>query len=64
MSTTRHGKVRYRRYADQEASRLAAIRTIVDVAGDDEDHVVVAEALLVLGASQQEIAVAMLDTSP
>jgi len=54
---------RSRRHPDQEASRLAAIRTIVDVAGDDEDHAVVAEALLVLGASQQEIAVAMLDTS-
>ena len=63
MPTTRHGRVRSRRYADQEASRLAAIRTIVDVAGDDEDHAVVAEALLVLGASQQEIAVAMLGSS-
>lgn len=63
MSTTRHVRGRSRRYADQEASRLAAIRTIVEVAGDDEDHAVVAEALLVLGASEQEIAVAMLDTS-
>jgi hypothetical protein len=42
----------------QVASRLAAIRAIVALAGDDEDHDVVAEALLVLGASPQEIAAA------
>ncbi len=63
MSTNRRVRDRRRRHPDQEASRLAAIRTIVDVAGDDEDHTVVADALLILGASQQEIAVAMLDTS-
>ena len=38
--------------------RLAAIRAIVDLAEDDEDHDVAAEALLVLGASPQEIAAA------
>jgi len=46
-----------------EASRLTAIRAIVDVAGNEEDHDVVAEALLVLGASEQEITAAMLDSS-
>ncbi len=42
----------------QSAPRLAAIRAIVDLAEDDEDHDVAAEALLVLGASPQEIAAA------
>jgi hypothetical protein len=46
-----------------EASRLIAIRAIVDVAGSEEDHDVVAEALLVLGASEQEITAAMLDSA-
>jgi hypothetical protein len=46
-----------------EASRLIAIRAIVEVAGNQEDHDVVAEALLVLGASEQEITAAMLDSS-
>ena len=49
--------------ADQEASRLVAIRTIVDLADDDEVHDVVAEALLVLGASQEELTAAMLGGS-
>ena len=52
-----------RRLLQSEASRLTAIRAIVDVAGNEEDHDVVAEALLVLGASAQEITAAMLDSS-
>jgi hypothetical protein len=49
--------------ADQEASRLVAIRLIVDLADDDEVHDVVAQALLVLGASREEITAAMLGAS-
>jgi hypothetical protein len=51
-----HGSV------DQQASRLVAIRAIVDLAEaeGDETHDVVTEALLVLGASQEELAAAML----
>jgi hypothetical protein len=52
-----------RRMVRSEASRLIAIRAIVDVAGNEEDHDVVAEALLVLGASEQEITAAMLDSA-
>ena len=40
--------------------RLAAIRTIVVLAGTDEDRDVVAESLLVLGVSPQEMTAAML----
>jgi hypothetical protein len=50
----------FRGSADQEASRLVAIRTIVDLAGDEEDHDIAAEALLILGASEQEINTATL----
>ncbi len=52
-----HGSV------DRKASRLVAIRTIVDLvdAEGDEIHDVVAEALMVLGASQEELTAAMLD---
>jgi hypothetical protein len=46
--------------ADQEASRLVAIRAIIDLADDDEVHDVVTEALLVLGASREEITAATL----
>ncbi len=51
-----HGSV------DQKALRLAAIRAIVDLAEaeGDEIHDVVAEALVVLGASEEELAAAML----
>lgn len=35
--------------------RLAAIRAVIDLAGDDDDQEVAAEALLVLGASHTEI---------
>jgi hypothetical protein len=51
---------RSRKPAGQEATRLAAIRAIVDLAGDDEDHDVAADALLILGASHQEISAATL----
>jgi hypothetical protein len=44
----------------EEAARLVAIRAIVEMAGTGEDYDVVAEALLTLGASQQEIVSAML----
>jgi hypothetical protein len=50
-----------RKLADQEASRLVAIRALIELAEDDEDHEVAAEALLVLGASQHEIVAASLD---
>ena len=58
-------RLRHRLYAsaDQEASRLAAIRVIVDLAYDDEVHDVVSEALLVLGASREELTAAMLGPS-
>jgi hypothetical protein len=45
----------------EEAARLAAIRAIVEMADTGEDHDIVAEALLSLGASQQKIVTAMLD---
>jgi hypothetical protein len=50
---------------DQKASRLVAIRAIVDLAEaeDDEIHDIVAEALLVLGASEEELTAAMLGGS-
>jgi hypothetical protein len=60
MITLRKEKQNSHRAADQEGSRLAAIRAIVELADDDEDHDVAAEALLVLGASQQEMYAAML----
>ncbi len=44
----------------EEAVRLVAIRAIVEMADTGEDYDVVAEALLILGASQQEIVTAML----
>jgi hypothetical protein len=40
--------------------RLSAIRTIVVIAGTGEDRDVVAESLLVLGVSTQEMTAAML----
>lgn len=51
-----HGSV------DQKASRLVAIRAIVNLAAaeDDEIYDVVAEALKVLGGSQEELTAAML----
>jgi hypothetical protein len=45
----------------EETVRLVAIRAIVEIADTGEDHDVVAEALLILGASRQEIATAMLE---
>ncbi len=47
--------------ADREASRLVAIRAIVGLAYDAEIYDVATEALLVLGASEAELMVAMLD---
>jgi hypothetical protein len=44
----------------REAARLVAIRAIVEMADTGEDHDVVAEALGILGASAEEIFVAML----
>jgi hypothetical protein len=40
-----------------------AIRAIVDLTDDEEIHDVVAEALLVLGASPEELTAAMLGVS-
>jgi len=45
----------YRTLAEQATMRLAAIRAVIDLAGDDDDQEVAAEALLVLGASHTEI---------
>jgi hypothetical protein len=56
-------RARIRPTADREATRLAAIRAIVGLAGDAEDHEVATEALMVLGASEHEIVAATLDTS-
>jgi hypothetical protein len=51
--------------AAQQASRLAAIRAIVDLADDDdENYDVAAAALVVLGASPNEICAATLSSSP
>ncbi len=47
----------------QQASRFVAIRAIVDLARDGEDYDVAAEALLVIGASPQEITAALLGTT-
>jgi hypothetical protein len=59
IATNRHRR-RVRPAVGHEALRLAAIRAIVDLAGDDEDHDVAADALLVLGASHHEIIAARL----
>jgi hypothetical protein len=47
--------------ADQVASRMAAIRTIVDLAESEEDRDVALDELLILGVSSQELTVAMFD---
>jgi hypothetical protein len=47
--------------ADLTASRLTAIRAIIDLAGDDEDRDVATDELLVLGVSRQELTVALFD---
>ena len=49
--------------ADQKAVRLTAIKSIVENADDEEVHEVVAEALLVLGASPEELTAAMFGAS-
>jgi hypothetical protein len=59
MGITRLGR-RFFVSVDQEAARLVAIRVIVDLADDDEIYDVVAEALLVLGASEEELTAARL----
>jgi hypothetical protein len=53
---------RFRRSIGKQAPRLAAIRAIVDLAEDDEDHDVATEALMILGASRHEIAAATLES--
>ena len=47
--------------ADHMASRLTAIRAIIDLAEDDEDRAIATDELLVLGVSRQELTVAMFD---
>ncbi len=44
----------------EEAVRLVAIRTIVDLADNEDDYDLMAEALMALGASHDEILVATL----
>lgn len=61
MVTPSDHKRGLRRSVGKQAPRLAAIRAIVDLAANEEDHAVAAEALLILGASRQEIAAATLD---
>jgi hypothetical protein len=51
----------FHRSADREASRLEAIRAIVGLADDPEVYDVAAASLRVLGASEEEIMVAMID---
>jgi len=48
------------RRADQQSTRFDAIRTIVRMVDDDEDLDLVAGALLVIGASPEEITAALL----
>jgi hypothetical protein len=43
------------------ASRLAAIRNIVELAESDEDRDVAVDELLILGVSRDELTVAMFD---
>lgn len=45
----------------QVTSRLAAIRAIVELAGDEEDREAAVDELLILGVSRQELTVAMFD---
>jgi hypothetical protein len=52
----------WKRRTTHQASRFAAIRAIVALAPDDEGHDVAAEALLVIGASPDEITAALLGT--
>jgi hypothetical protein len=44
----------------EEAARLVAIRAIVDLAENEDDYELMAEALMALGASHDEIRVATL----
>ncbi len=43
------------------ASRLAAIRNIIELAESEEDRDVALDELLILGVSRQELTVAMFD---
>ena len=45
----------------QTATRLVAIRAIIDLADDEEARDIAADELLVLGVKRQEIVAAMLD---
>jgi len=63
MSATRPSQRLVYVSADREASRLVAIRVIIDLADHHDVHDVVAEALLVLGASREELTAAMLGGS-
>ena len=58
MSTFPERRRHHRRKTDREASRLLAIKSVIDAARDDEDREVLTEALLILGASEPEIAAA------
>jgi hypothetical protein len=49
-----------RRRVDQQSTRFGAIRTIVRLVDDDEDLDVVAGALVVIGATPEEITAALL----
>ncbi len=61
MGTATRSRAFSRRSTDRGASRLAAIRAVIELAGDDEDHDVAMDALMVLGATHHEIAAASLD---
>jgi hypothetical protein len=52
------------RQTELQASRLAAIRAIVDLADDQENYDAAAAALVILGASPLEIDAATLPTTP
>jgi hypothetical protein len=47
--------------AHHTASRLTAIRAIIDLAEDDEDRDIATDELLVLGVTRQELTVALFD---
>ncbi len=59
MHLVQQSPARHRRWNAREADRLMAIRAIVSAAGDAETADVMAQSLVALGATQQEIATAL-----
>ena len=61
---TTRGRGLFRKPTSLAASRLAAIRAIIELAGDSESREAATVLLLALGASTHEITAATLDLSP